>query len=80
MSDCVQPVLAMVDMASGAVSLLEGIPDDVSPMQVRSWMIGEIRRVLLFQPCWLPGDQAIVFIGYRQRPYKLGLIYCMSRP
>jgi Acylamino-acid-releasing enzyme, N-terminal domain len=44
-------------------SLLENLPDSVSPGQA----------------IWCPDDLGVVCVGYNHEPYRLGLIYCDMR-
>ena len=64
MTEAVEPCICIVDAASGAVQKLDNIPAGICPLQ----------------PKWLPDDQSIVFVGAKTKPYKLGLIFCFSRP
>ncbi|XP_044753157.1 acylamino-acid-releasing enzyme-like [Coccinella septempunctata] len=57
-------VIAEYDVENDTVSILEGIPDNVCPGQVK------------FSPC----GQYVIGVGYETLPRKLGLIYCTNRP
>ncbi|ELU02553.1 hypothetical protein CAPTEDRAFT_154305 [Capitella teleta] len=63
MGSKVQSVLCVFDIEAGAVSVLENIPDDVSPGQA----------------VWCPDDLGIVCVGWSHEPYHLGIIYCPMR-
>uniref|UniRef100_A0A914XMR3 acylaminoacyl-peptidase n=1 Tax=Plectus sambesii TaxID=2011161 RepID=A0A914XMR3_9BILA len=52
-----------MDIPSGNITVLEGLPEDVSPAQ----------------PIWAPNDEGVVFIGVQNDPFKLGKIYCNNR-
>ena len=32
------------------------------------------------QPVWAPDDTGLVFVGWRETPFRLGLTYCQNRP
>ncbi|XP_061591019.1 S9 family peptidase isoform X2 [Cololabis saira] len=57
------PVLCAVDLSSGAVTVLEGVPADVSPGQA----------------LWAPGSQSVIFVGWYHEPFRLGLKFCSNR-
>ncbi|XP_029995811.1 acylamino-acid-releasing enzyme [Sphaeramia orbicularis] len=57
------PVLCVVDLHSGDVSVLQGVPPDVSPGQA----------------LWAPGGQGLFFIGWYHEPFRLGLKFCSNR-
>ncbi|KAM9324358.1 acylamino-acid-releasing enzyme [Gastrophryne carolinensis] len=57
------PVLCVLDIESGNISVLEGIPSDVSPGQA----------------FWSPDDTGVVFVGWWHTPFRLGLKYCANR-
>nr|XP_033782652.1 LOW QUALITY PROTEIN: acylamino-acid-releasing enzyme-like [Geotrypetes seraphini] len=57
------PALCVVDIESGNISVLEGVPDYISPGQA----------------FWSPGDTGVVFTGWWHEPYRLGLKYCTNR-
>ncbi|KAK3746604.1 hypothetical protein QZH41_014509 [Actinostola sp. cb2023] len=57
------PVLAVLDIATGDISVIDGIPCDLS--------VG--------QAIWCPGETGVVFSGWWHEPYRLGLIYCTNR-
>uniref|UniRef100_A0AAY4EF75 acylaminoacyl-peptidase n=1 Tax=Denticeps clupeoides TaxID=299321 RepID=A0AAY4EF75_9TELE len=50
------PVLCVLDIEGSNVSVLEGIPDEVSPGQA----------------FWAPGDTGVVFVGWWHEPFRLG--------
>ncbi|KAM6977737.1 acylamino-acid-releasing enzyme [Aplochiton taeniatus] len=57
------PVLCVADIQGGTVTVLKGVPPHVSPGQV----------------LWLPGSQALVFVGWWHEPFRLGLKFCSNR-
>ncbi|XP_014328868.1 acylamino-acid-releasing enzyme-like isoform X1 [Xiphophorus maculatus] len=57
------PVLCVLDIEGDNVSVLEGVPDSISPGQA----------------FWAPGDTGVVFIGWWHEPFRLGLKYCPNR-
>ncbi|CAM6034265.1 unnamed protein product [Sphagnum compactum] len=75
-----RPVLFVVNIASGAVQIVEGIPKDISAGQV----------VWAPHPDMPPSDtggkQLLVFVGWSSfagnfsTPRKLGMKYCYNRP
>ncbi|KAI5716301.1 hypothetical protein M8J76_004216 [Diaphorina citri] len=59
----IQSVIVVYDLASDALSILKGIPDDLCPGQV----------------VWAPEDNGVVGVAWKTTPRKLGLIFCTSR-
>ncbi|XP_072223271.1 acylamino-acid-releasing enzyme isoform X1 [Leuresthes tenuis] len=57
------PAICVVDLRSGAVSVLQGVPLDVSPGQA----------------LWAPGSQSVIFVGWYHEPFRLGLKFCSNR-
>lgn len=57
------PVLCVVDLQSGTVRVLQGVPPDVSPGQ----------------PLWALGGQSVYFVGWYHEPFRLGLKFCTNR-
>ncbi|XP_061909769.1 acylamino-acid-releasing enzyme-like isoform X1 [Entelurus aequoreus] len=57
------PVLCVLDIESDNVSVLEGIPENISPGQA----------------FWAPGDTGVVFVGWWHEPFRLGLKFCPNR-
>ncbi|MBN3311238.1 APEH enzyme, partial [Amia calva] len=57
------PVLCVLDIESNNISVLEGIPDNISPGQA----------------FWAPGDTGVVFVGWCHEPFRLGLKFCPNR-
>nr|XP_014348425.1 PREDICTED: acylamino-acid-releasing enzyme-like [Latimeria chalumnae] len=57
------PVLCVLDIESNNISVLEGIPDYVSPGQA----------------FWAPKDTGVVFVGWWHEPFRLGLKFCSNR-
>ncbi|XP_041446694.1 acylamino-acid-releasing enzyme isoform X1 [Xenopus laevis] len=57
------PALCVLDIESGNISVLEGIPDHISPGQA----------------FWSPGDTGVVFVGWWHSPFRVGLKYCANR-
>ncbi|XP_075688118.1 acylamino-acid-releasing enzyme [Rhinoderma darwinii] len=57
------PALCVMDIESGNISVLEGIPGDVSPGQA----------------FWSPDDTGVLFVGWWHSPYRVGLKYCANR-
>ncbi|OZC04951.1 peptidase, S9A/B/C family, catalytic domain protein [Onchocerca flexuosa] len=58
-----QPVLSIFDVMSGNITVLDQIPDSITP----TFYI------------WGPNDEGIVFFGIQNTPVKLGKIYCNNR-
>ncbi|VDK71716.1 unnamed protein product [Litomosoides sigmodontis] len=58
-----QPVLSVFDVMSGSITVLDQIPDDITPIFC----------------VWTPNDEGIVFFGIQNTPVKLGKIYCNNR-
>jgi acylaminoacyl-peptidase len=63
LSEKSQPVLCVLDIETGGISLLENLPEGVSPGQA----------------VWCPDDLGIVCVGWFNKPYRLGLVYCTMR-
>lgn len=59
----IQPILALYNVTDDAVSLIEGVPEDLCPAQ----------------PAWGPDGSYIVGIAFVTQPRKLGLVYCTNR-
>ncbi|XP_065701660.1 LOW QUALITY PROTEIN: acylamino-acid-releasing enzyme-like [Patagioenas fasciata] len=57
------PVLCVLDIESSNISVLEGIPEHLSPGQA----------------FWSPGDTGVVFVGWWHKPFRLGLRHCTNR-
>nr|XP_031542422.1 acylamino-acid-releasing enzyme isoform X3 [Vicugna pacos] len=57
------PVLCVLDVESGNISVLEGVPESVSPGQA----------------FWAPGDTGVVFVGWWHEPFRLGIRFCTNR-
>ncbi|XP_012681629.1 acylamino-acid-releasing enzyme [Clupea harengus] len=57
------PVLCVLDIEGSNVSVLEGIPESISPGQA----------------FWAPNDTGVVFVGWWHEPFRLGLRYCPNR-
>ncbi|XP_013857198.1 acylamino-acid-releasing enzyme isoform X2 [Austrofundulus limnaeus] len=57
------PVICVVDLQSGDVRALQGVPADVSPGQA----------------LWAPDSQSIFFVGWYHEPFRLGLKFCSNR-
>ncbi|XP_078144486.1 acylamino-acid-releasing enzyme [Centroberyx gerrardi] len=57
------PVVCVVNLQTGSVSVLQGVPPHVSPGQA----------------LWAPGGQAVVFVGWWHEPFRLGLKFCSNR-
>ncbi|KAG9470447.1 hypothetical protein GDO78_017783 [Eleutherodactylus coqui] len=57
------PALCVLDIESGNISVLEGIPAHVSPGQA----------------FWSPDDTGVLFVGWWHSPYRVGLKYCSNR-
>ncbi|XP_042266087.1 S9 family peptidase isoform X3 [Thunnus maccoyii] len=57
------PVVCVVNLQSGTVSVLQGVPADVSPGQA----------------LWAPGSQSVFFVGWYHEPFRLGLRFCSNR-
>ncbi|OQR75296.1 acylamino-acid-releasing enzyme-like [Tropilaelaps mercedesae] len=59
----VSPVICILNVANMAVSVIQDFPDMCAPGQA----------------VWAPDDNGIVFVGFQQYAYKLGLTYCKNR-
>ncbi|XP_067855031.1 acylamino-acid-releasing enzyme-like isoform X2 [Heptranchias perlo] len=57
------PVLCVLDIESDNISVLEGVPEHISPGQA----------------IWAPRDTGIIFVGWWHEPWRLGLKYCTNR-
>ncbi|XP_075288481.1 acylamino-acid-releasing enzyme-like isoform X2 [Opisthocomus hoazin] len=57
------PVLCVLDMEGSSVSVLEGVPEHLSPGQA----------------LWSPGDTGVLFVGWWHEPFRLGLSACSNR-
>ncbi|XP_029911075.1 acylamino-acid-releasing enzyme isoform X1 [Myripristis murdjan] len=57
------PGLFVVNLQSGTVSALQGVPPHVSPAQA----------------LWAPGGQSVLFVGWWHEPFRLGLRFCSNR-
>ncbi|XP_067907578.1 acylamino-acid-releasing enzyme-like [Heterodontus francisci] len=57
------PVLCVLDIESGNISILDGVPEHISPGQA----------------IWAPKDTSIIFVGWWHMPWRLGLKYCTNR-
>lgn len=57
------PVVCILDVDSGDIQVLDDILDDCSHGQA----------------IWTPSDTGVVFTGWKNGPYRLGLIYCPIR-
>uniref|UniRef100_A0A8C6UAD8 acylaminoacyl-peptidase n=1 Tax=Neogobius melanostomus TaxID=47308 RepID=A0A8C6UAD8_9GOBI len=56
------PVLCCVDLKSGSLSVLQGVPSDVSPGQA----------------VWSMSGESVFFVGWYHEPYRLGLKFCTN--
>ncbi|GMR48194.1 hypothetical protein PMAYCL1PPCAC_18389 [Pristionchus mayeri] len=61
--DVKNPVLCVMDVPSGKVTVCDGLPSDVSP----SFAV------------WAPADKGFVFFGISDKPFRLGKIACNNR-
>ncbi|XP_050169246.1 acylamino-acid-releasing enzyme-like [Myiozetetes cayanensis] len=57
------PILCILDLDSSSLSVLEGVPEHLSPGQA----------------LWSPGDRGVVFVGWWHEPFRLGLSACSNR-
>ncbi|XP_034733471.1 S9 family peptidase [Etheostoma cragini] len=57
------PVICVVNLQSGSVTVLQDVPPDVSPGQA----------------LWAPCSQSVVFVGWYHEPFRLGLRFCSNR-
>uniref|UniRef100_A0A8B9S8D9 Acylamino-acid-releasing enzyme n=1 Tax=Apteryx owenii TaxID=8824 RepID=A0A8B9S8D9_APTOW len=57
------PVLCVLDIEGSSISVLEGVPEHVSPGQA----------------FWSPSDTGVVFVGWWHEPFRLGLRHCTNR-
>ncbi|XP_039551406.1 acylamino-acid-releasing enzyme isoform X2 [Passer montanus] len=57
------PVLCVLDLKGLSLSVLEGVPEHLSPGQA----------------LWSPDDRGVVFVGWWHTPFRLGLNACSNR-
>ncbi|NXT19949.1 APEH enzyme, partial [Syrrhaptes paradoxus] len=57
------PVLCTLDLVGSSLSVLEGLPEHLSPGQA----------------LWSPDDRGVVFVGWWHEPFRLGLHACSNR-
>ncbi|BFZ08835.1 hypothetical protein BsWGS_11875 [Bradybaena similaris] len=57
------PVVCILDIDTSTVSVLENLPEDVSPGQAM----------------WTPDDAGVVVCAWNHEPYRLGLKFCFQR-
>ncbi|XP_058701017.1 acylamino-acid-releasing enzyme isoform X2 [Poecile atricapillus] len=57
------PVLCALDLEGLSLSVLEGVPEHLSPGQA----------------LWSPDDRGVVFVGWWHKPFRLGLSACSNR-
>ncbi|XP_057888113.1 acylamino-acid-releasing enzyme-like [Melospiza georgiana] len=57
------PVLCVLDLRGLSLSVLEGVPEHLSPGQA----------------LWSPDDRGVVFVGWWHKPFRLGLNACSNR-
>uniref|UniRef100_A0AAQ4QD24 Acylamino-acid-releasing enzyme n=1 Tax=Gasterosteus aculeatus aculeatus TaxID=481459 RepID=A0AAQ4QD24_GASAC len=57
------PVVCVVNLQCGSVSVLQGVPLDVSPGQA----------------LWARGGQSVFLVGWYHEPFRLGLRFCSNR-
>ncbi|NXA92547.1 APEH enzyme, partial [Melanocharis versteri] len=57
------PVLCILDLEGLSLSVLEGVPEHLSPGQA----------------LWSPDDHGVVFVGWWHKPFRLGLNACSNR-
>ncbi|NXF14911.1 APEH enzyme, partial [Rhodinocichla rosea] len=57
------PVLCILDLQGPSLSVLEGVPEHLSPGQA----------------LWSPDDHGVVFVGWWHKPFRLGLNACSNR-
>ncbi|KAF8376118.1 dpf-5 [Pristionchus pacificus] len=62
--DVKNPVLCVMDVSTGQVTVCDGLPSGVSP----SYAV------------WAPDDKGFVFFGLEDKPFRLGKIHCNNRP
>ncbi|XP_017587774.1 PREDICTED: acylamino-acid-releasing enzyme, partial [Corvus brachyrhynchos] len=58
-----EPVLCILDLEGLSLSVLEGVPEHLSPGQA----------------LWSPNDHGVVFVGWWHKPFRLGLNACSNR-
>lgn len=89
------PVLCVLDVESGNISVLEGVPESVSPGQVSTdsacltpgvWEpclsccpLLTLAPGFCLQAFWAPGDTGVVFVGWWHEPFRLGIRFCTNR-
>uniref|UniRef100_A0A8C3G9Y1 acylaminoacyl-peptidase n=1 Tax=Cyclopterus lumpus TaxID=8103 RepID=A0A8C3G9Y1_CYCLU len=57
------PVICVVNLQSGSISVLQGVPHDVSPGQA----------------LWAPSSQSVFLVGWYHEPFRLGLRFCSNQ-
>ncbi|OWK56002.1 Acylamino-acid-releasing enzyme [Lonchura striata] len=57
------PVLCVLDLEGLSLSVLQGVPEHLSPGQA----------------LWSPDDRGVVFVGWWHKPFRLGLNACSNR-
>ncbi|XP_033098195.1 acylamino-acid-releasing enzyme-like [Anneissia japonica] len=57
------PSLCVLDIDSASIAPLEGVPDDISPGQA----------------LWAPNDEDVIFVGWKNSSFRLGLRFCPMR-
>ncbi|GMS78311.1 hypothetical protein PENTCL1PPCAC_486, partial [Pristionchus entomophagus] len=62
--DVKNPVLCMVNISTGQVTVVDGLPSGVSP----SYAV------------WTPDDKGFIFFGLEGKPFRLGKAGCTNRP
>lgn len=60
----VQPVIVISDFENETLTVMDNIPENVSPGQV----------------IWAPDGNGIVGVGWNNEPRRLGLMFCSNRP
>ncbi|XP_068884439.1 acylamino-acid-releasing enzyme isoform X6 [Aphelocoma coerulescens] len=58
-----EPILCVLDLEGLSLSVLEGVPEHLSPGQA----------------LWSPNDHGVVFVGWWHKPFRLGLNACSNR-
>ncbi|KAH9505078.1 hypothetical protein Btru_059463 [Bulinus truncatus] len=63
LTECIQPVVCILEIGSGVVNILDSLPSNESPGQAM----------------WAPDDAGVVISSWKNEPYKLGLKFCCQR-
>ncbi|NXU55433.1 ACPH enzyme, partial [Turnix velox] len=81
------PNLCVMDIEASSISVLESIPEHLSPGQVTMGIPREAEKggfrasspLISLQAFWSPDDTGVVFVGWCPEPFRLGLQHCTNR-